>query len=342
MYLYNYFKILLPFILWLIIISNVLIFVTCDDTTSPELSNTEVISPKLKVIRRLRNLLTDFLTEEQCIYFIDTYLKMYNDGATFQEIQEDVMTNAMDHLDDEQLLAALGAYKKANKALGSEKLMTLGMTCIEVLKNNLTPFMNQVTEKMKLMKEENKGTNAINNNIFLMMNQFFTRKRCRTIFKRIMKKIGKEDFDLAYPFLNSFLKFDLISDLIEINLMEKRLILILLLLCLFYTSILSSILLSLSSSSSNQQYLTNCGNAQTEWLEWSSWGECTDKCGSCGIHMRTRICLTTNSTCACPGSGTQLDYCNLNVCLYPRQTCCYNKIAQSFQGKFTCLTVQSG
>uniref|UniRef100_A0A0K0FCK1 Uncharacterized protein n=1 Tax=Strongyloides venezuelensis TaxID=75913 RepID=A0A0K0FCK1_STRVS len=124
--------------------------------------------------------------------------------------------------------------------------------------------------------------------------------------------------------------------------MEKRRTLSILLSFVFYSKVFSSILLTLSSSSSNQIYSTDCGNAQTEWLEWSSWGQCTDSCGSCGIHMRTRICLTTNSTCSCPGSGTQLDYCNLNVCLYPRQTCCYKKVARSFEGKFTCLSSQNG
>uniref|UniRef100_A0A0K0E4D6 IU_nuc_hydro domain-containing protein n=1 Tax=Strongyloides stercoralis TaxID=6248 RepID=A0A0K0E4D6_STRER len=344
MHLRNYFKILLPYILWLTIIHNIITFATCNDTEmSIDTSETD-LSPKIKLVKRLRTLLTDFLTEDQCIYFIDTYLQMFNDGATFAEIQEDVMTNAMDELTDEQLLAALGAYKKASKTLGSEKIMGLFSTCISVLTNNLTPFMNQVMTKIQIMKEANKGNNAINNNIFLMMNQFFTRKRCRTIFKRIMKKVGKEDFDLAYPFLSSFLKFDLISDLIEKRKkMEKYLVLILsLIMSLFCTNIFSSTVLTLPSSPSNQQYSTNCQSTQTEWLEWSSWGDCTDKCGSCGIHMRTRICLTTNSSCACPGTGTQIDYCNLNVCLYPRQTCCYNKVAQSFEGKFTCLNPKNG
>uniref|UniRef100_A0A0N5BQ66 Protein G12 n=1 Tax=Strongyloides papillosus TaxID=174720 RepID=A0A0N5BQ66_STREA len=196
----NYFKVYLPYILWLTITFSITI-------------SAEELTPKIKLVRRIRNLLTDFLTEEQCIYFIDTYLEMYNNGATMEDIKNDVMTNAMDQLEDDQLLKALGAYKKASKSLGMDKLMTIGTTCINVLMNNVTPFMKQVMEKVQIMKEQNKGKNSINNNMFLMANQFFTKNRVRTIFKRIKNKIGKEDFDLAFPFLSDFMKFDLISDL---------------------------------------------------------------------------------------------------------------------------------
>uniref|UniRef100_A0A0N4ZW76 Uncharacterized protein n=1 Tax=Parastrongyloides trichosuri TaxID=131310 RepID=A0A0N4ZW76_PARTI len=124
--------------------------------------------------------------------------------------------------------------------------------------------------------------------------------------------------------------------------MKESLLFLSIILALIIANVFCADLLTLASSSLTQTYNTNCATAETEWLEWSSWGQCTDTCGSCGIHMRTRICLTTNSSCACSGAGTQLDYCNLNVCVYPRQTCCYQKTAQSYQGKFTCLTATSG
>uniref|UniRef100_A0AC34Q0G3 Uncharacterized protein n=1 Tax=Panagrolaimus sp. JU765 TaxID=591449 RepID=A0AC34Q0G3_9BILA len=85
----------------------------------------------------------------------------------------------------------------------------------------------------------------------------------------------------------------------------------------------------------------DCSSASTVWLEWSNWSDCTDTCGSCGIHMRTRICLTNNTNCPCSGLGTQLDYCNLNVCKYPRQTCCSNRTATSYKGTFACLDLSS-
>ncbi|ETN84676.1 hypothetical protein NECAME_06775 [Necator americanus] len=37
------------------------------------------------------------------------------------------------------------------------------------------------------------------------------------------------------------------------------------------------------------------------WLAWSEWTTCSDACGSCGVHMRTRTCLTTTTECVCPG-----------------------------------------
>uniref|UniRef100_A0A0N4ZW75 DUF1641 domain-containing protein n=1 Tax=Parastrongyloides trichosuri TaxID=131310 RepID=A0A0N4ZW75_PARTI len=130
------------------------------------------------------------------------------------EIEEFAMTNAMDMIEDDQLMMGLSAYTKINKAIGSDKTMSILTTLLNVVSNNLMPFANQVMAKMEIMKAAGKGINAINNNAFMMVNQFMTKKRCRTIFTRIVKKIDKDDFDKAYPYIKSFLKFDLIEDLL--------------------------------------------------------------------------------------------------------------------------------
>uniref|UniRef100_A0A7E4UNF3 TIL domain-containing protein n=1 Tax=Panagrellus redivivus TaxID=6233 RepID=A0A7E4UNF3_PANRE len=77
------------------------------------------------------------------------------------------------------------------------------------------------------------------------------------------------------------------------------------------------------------------------WHVWSEWSTCTDSCGGCGIYMRTRVCLTTSTACNCEGMGTELDYCNFDVCRYPRPACCYNRAIWSTNGRFACKLNQT-
>uniref|UniRef100_A0A1I7XED7 Thrombospondin-related adhesive protein n=1 Tax=Heterorhabditis bacteriophora TaxID=37862 RepID=A0A1I7XED7_HETBA len=35
-------------------------------------------------------------------------------------------------------------------------------------------------------------------------------------------------------------------------------------------------------------------NNVTTWLVWSEWSTCSDDCGSCGVHVKTRTCLSTS------------------------------------------------
>ncbi|CAJ0959768.1 unnamed protein product, partial [Mesorhabditis belari] len=84
----------------------------------------------------------------------------------------------------------------------------------------------------------------------------------------------------------------------------------------------------------------NCAGT-TEWLAWSEWSSCSDTCGSCGIHTRTRTCLTSSVLCTCPGESTMIEYCNLFVCKYPRDSCCFNFTPRPFSGSFACLDANS-
>ncbi|CAJ0607177.1 unnamed protein product [Cylicocyclus nassatus] len=80
-----------------------------------------------------------------------------------------------------------------------------------------------------------------------------------------------------------------------------------------------------------------CSESDASWLAWSEWSNCSDDCGSCGVHMRTRTCLTTVAGCGCEGQSTTIEYCNLEICRYPRSTCCYNLKVTSYNGRFACL-----
>ncbi|KAL6735917.1 hypothetical protein Aduo_006316 [Ancylostoma duodenale] len=80
-----------------------------------------------------------------------------------------------------------------------------------------------------------------------------------------------------------------------------------------------------------------CTEKDASWLAWSEWSTCSDECGSCGVHMRTRTCLTMVAGCTCPGESTTIEYCNLEICRYPRTTCCYNLKVTSYNGRFACL-----
>ncbi|EYC01430.1 hypothetical protein Y032_0107g3795 [Ancylostoma ceylanicum] len=80
-----------------------------------------------------------------------------------------------------------------------------------------------------------------------------------------------------------------------------------------------------------------CAERDASWLAWSEWSTCSDECGSCGVHMRTRTCLTMVAGCTCPGDSTTIEYCNLEICRYPRTTCCYNLKVTSYNGRFACL-----
>ncbi|KAK6058334.1 hypothetical protein COOONC_04096 [Cooperia oncophora] len=74
--------------------------------------------------------------------------------------------------------------------------------------------------------------------------------------------------------------------------------------------------------------------------------------------MRTRTCLTIDTRCVCEGyvrtsitiklylivkqvrQSTVVEYCNVEICRYPRSTCCYNFKVTTYNGIFACLPDQ--
>ncbi|KAI1715292.1 zinc metalloproteinase dpy-31 [Ditylenchus destructor] len=74
-----------------------------------------------------------------------------------------------------------------------------------------------------------------------------------------------------------------------------------------------------------------------QWLEWSAWTACTDECGACGTHSRSRLCLTNHPGCVCIGPSLEIEKCNRNFCSYPRNTCCAGLRAKSVNGTFMCI-----
>ena len=52
------------------------------------------------------------------------------------------------------------------------------------------------------------------------------------------------------------------------------------------------------------------------WAAWEAWSVCSVSCGG-GVRRRHRSChdpLPTHGGRYCPGSDTQEDYCNLDMC----------------------------
>nr|CDJ80456.1 Thrombospondin domain containing protein [Haemonchus contortus] len=96
-----------------------------------------------------------------------------------------------------------------------------------------------------------------------------------------------------------------------------------------------------TTTTTTPRVLAACTESDASWLAWSEWSTCSDDCGSCGVHMRTRTCLTTNAQCVCEGQSTLIEYCNLEICRYPRSTCCYNLKVTSHNGIFACLASNS-
>uniref|UniRef100_A0A0K0D277 Thrombospondin type 1 domain protein n=1 Tax=Angiostrongylus cantonensis TaxID=6313 RepID=A0A0K0D277_ANGCA len=77
--------------------------------------------------------------------------------------------------------------------------------------------------------------------------------------------------------------------------------------------------------------------SDSAWVTWSDWSTCSDECGSCGVRRRTRICLTKFPQCTCSGDSTTIEFCNVEICRYPRTPCCYNFQVSSYYGRFACL-----
>ncbi|PAV65287.1 hypothetical protein WR25_13027 isoform B [Diploscapter pachys] len=60
------------------------------------------------------------------------------------------------------------------------------------------------------------------------------------------------------------------------------------------------------------------------WTDWTATGTCGDTCGSCAQQTYTRQCITEDQGCPCTGNTERVQMCGINVCLYPRSSCCGN------------------
>ncbi|CAI4230393.1 unnamed protein product [Auanema sp. JU1783] len=66
----------------------------------------------------------------------------------------------------------------------------------------------------------------------------------------------------------------------------------------------------------------NCCPTDGIWGEWVVDTPCNDTCGSCGREIRTRKCLSLQYGCECTGDDTKSVICGIDVCLFPRTSCC--------------------
>ncbi|KAL3985171.1 Thrombospondin type 1 domain family protein [Acanthocheilonema viteae] len=87
--------------------------------------------------------------------------------------------------------------------------------------------------------------------------------------------------------------------------------------------------------------LTTPLRCQAQWATWGAWSTCTDTCGAYGTRQRFRGCERTNEDCFCPGSISEMELCNLQPCLYPRNACRPNYTVSSVNQKFVCVPIQS-
>uniref|UniRef100_A0A1I8AD20 ShKT domain-containing protein n=1 Tax=Steinernema glaseri TaxID=37863 RepID=A0A1I8AD20_9BILA len=73
------------------------------------------------------------------------------------------------------------------------------------------------------------------------------------------------------------------------------------------------------------------------WGPWSAMSTCPDTCGSCAKATRTRVCMSlSENNCPCSGPSTREDYCGLEVCRYPRKSCCEYFKPMILDGKIAC------
>ncbi|KAK0404848.1 hypothetical protein QR680_017663 [Steinernema hermaphroditum] len=73
------------------------------------------------------------------------------------------------------------------------------------------------------------------------------------------------------------------------------------------------------------------------WSQWSTSESCPDTCGSCAQVIRKRMCLSqVENNCPCSGPSTKLEYCGLDVCKYPRRSCCEPFKPAVMNGRIRC------
>uniref|UniRef100_A0AC35U6T7 Conserved secreted protein n=1 Tax=Rhabditophanes sp. KR3021 TaxID=114890 RepID=A0AC35U6T7_9BILA len=168
----------------------------CDADISTEDSKGHVqestaLTPKDKTINRVTALVSDFLSKDQL-----------NTVAT-----------AFSVLKPTQISKAFPVYTTLSSAL-ADKLPVVISNMTTVGTNNLMPFITQVLAQISKMEANKKGKTAISNKVYSMINQFFTRKRARTIFIRVKDNIDPAVFTTVYQGVKTFVKIDLIADLL--------------------------------------------------------------------------------------------------------------------------------
>uniref|UniRef100_A0A915DLA0 Uncharacterized protein n=1 Tax=Ditylenchus dipsaci TaxID=166011 RepID=A0A915DLA0_9BILA len=171
---------------------------------------TAAIPPyKQKTINKIKNYISAFLTDSQLSSLCDLILAGFLAGKTTTEMANDAMNTVMNSLTMTQMQTGLGLMSGITKDFGSlDGAMAFMSPVATIAGNNLTPFMKQVTAKVNSMKAKGKGTTATTLQMYHMMNEFFTQKRCQTILQRVKtNSMSPGNWTLFQKNLNSIVFF---------------------------------------------------------------------------------------------------------------------------------------
>uniref|UniRef100_A0A0N4XGX3 BOWMAN_BIRK domain-containing protein n=1 Tax=Nippostrongylus brasiliensis TaxID=27835 RepID=A0A0N4XGX3_NIPBR len=69
------------------------------------------------------------------------------------------------------------------------------------------------------------------------------------------------------------------------------------------------------------------------WTAWKEVLQCNEECGSCGSRILRRTCA---SECPCSGPSKIEERCNIQVCDYPKPSCCPPFKLMMMAGEFVC------
>ncbi|KAK6039801.1 hypothetical protein COOONC_22693 [Cooperia oncophora] len=69
------------------------------------------------------------------------------------------------------------------------------------------------------------------------------------------------------------------------------------------------------------------------WSEWKEVLSCNAECGSCGSQVFRRTCIGGSS---CRGNSRKEERCNIQVCDYPKPSCCPPFKLMLIEGQFAC------
>ncbi|KAI1729613.1 hypothetical protein DdX_01866 [Ditylenchus destructor] len=138
-----------------------------------------------KTINKVKSYLTTFITDDQLTSICTTVSNYSYHEAPTDKMMSDIIDKIMNSLTMTQMTIGLQVLSKLTNDFGSIDGAIAALTpLLNVVSNNIAPFYAQVQKKVKSMKAQGKGTNAIYPLQYKMINTFATQKRIQTILTR--------------------------------------------------------------------------------------------------------------------------------------------------------------
>ncbi|KAH7715423.1 hypothetical protein AAVH_17195 [Aphelenchoides avenae] len=142
------------------------------------------------VMKKTRNLITDFLTAPQAGQVWDLIRNDLYALKTTAQVTSTLRSKVTGTLSGTQAQQFMGIYNNLVNALGgSAKAEKTFNKVLTVLTNNLGPLADQVRAKVKTMKANGKAQNAVYNQEYYMFDLYLTKERVKTIMARIKGKV---------------------------------------------------------------------------------------------------------------------------------------------------------